>query len=62
MPQSLSSLVGSLPALAIVDARGVHREQTDFWSADKCVTMQHLADASKQLRRRRFPTRVLLDT
>ena len=62
-PQAASPLtsLSCLPHLRFVDMRGVHDEQSPYWSATKCETMRHLATLSKALRRRRPGARVAMD-
>lgn len=64
IPSPLTGLVTSMSQLAILDARGVHTEcgNTSYWGPEKCTTMRHLSAVAKQLKRRKYTTRVLLDT
>mmetsp|Transcript_25479 Transcript_25479/g.71256 ORF Transcript_25479/g.71256 Transcript_25479/m.71256 type:complete len:465 (+) Transcript_25479:431-1825(+) len=61
IPKSPTALM-HLPNLAVVDMRGVHVEtDISYWSEAKCTSMRHVVALSKHLRRRPFPTHVLMD-
>ncbi|KAK9820853.1 hypothetical protein WJX81_004021 [Elliptochloris bilobata] len=55
----LAVLLG-LPALRVVDLRGLHEEPAlGYWSEAKCTSMRYVSAFTKALRRRPYPTRVL---
>ena len=56
------SMLTSLPWLANVDLRGIHEENSiGYWSEAKCASMRHASALTKALKRRPYPTRVLVD-
>ncbi|KAK9823301.1 hypothetical protein WJX72_001754 [[Myrmecia] bisecta] len=61
VPSPLSMLT-SLPQLRTVDLRGIHQEPTlGYWSDVKCTTMRYVAAFTKAMKRRPYPTRVLVE-
>ncbi len=61
VPTPLTCLL-SLPALKVVDLRGVHETSNiGFWPEAKCVTMSHITALTKALKRRAYPTKVLVE-
>jgi hypothetical protein len=57
----LAMLTG-LPQLATVDLRSIHDDRNiGYWSDAKCASMRHLSALTKALKRRPYPTRVLMD-
>ncbi len=55
----LSALLG-LPALRVVDMRGLHEEPAlGYWSEAKCTSMRYVSAFTKALRRRPYATKVL---
>jgi len=55
----LSTLLG-LPALRVVDMRGLHEEPAlGYWSEAKCTSMRYVSAFTKALRRRPYATKVL---
>lgn len=58
----MTNLLNALQKIYIMDFRGVHRERGPYWSDAKCTTMKHLAAMAKQLKRRKYHLRVLIDT
>eukprot|EP00798_Chlamydomonas_sp_ICE-L_P005104 gene5104-34904_t len=58
----LTAILSSMPHVAVLDFRAVHKEKGfSYWSDAKCTTMKHLAAASKLLKRRKYPHRVIVD-
>ena len=58
------TLLAALPELCMVDFRGIHDDcpNMGYWTEDKCTTMRHISTLAKTLKRRRFPTKVHVDT
>ncbi len=61
VPTPLTSLL-AMPNLRVVDLRGVHETSNiGFWPEAKCVTMSNITALTKALKRRAYPTKVLVD-
>ncbi|CAL8465073.1 g4608 [Coccomyxa elongata] len=61
VPTPLASLL-TMPNLRVVDLRGVHETSSiGFWPEAKCVTMSNITALTKALKRRPYPTKVLVD-
>ena len=58
------TVLAALPELCMVDFRGIHDDcpNLGYWTEDKCTTMRHISTLAKALKRRRFPTKVHVDT
>lgn len=48
-----ATFMTSLQQLRWLDLRGILVEAADYWTPDKCATMQHVAALAKALKRRR---------
>ena len=56
------AVLASLPALAVVDLRGVHADAgLGYWSEAKCVTMRHISALARTAKRRARAVRVLVE-
>eukprot|EP00798_Chlamydomonas_sp_ICE-L_P006644 gene6644-3301_t len=58
----LTPLLAAMPQVSVLDFRAIHKEKgSNYWSDEKCATMKYLAAASKLLKRRKYPHRVIVD-
>jgi hypothetical protein len=62
----VNHIFSSLPNVALLDFRGVHQGAAEsaeaYWGPEKCTTMRHLANLALMLKRRKYVTRLLVDT
>ena len=52
----------ALPAIRLVDLRGVHEEpDVGYWTEAKCISMKHIASFTKKMKQRPYGCKIIMD-
>ncbi|KAL3155844.1 hypothetical protein ABBQ32_012854 [Trebouxia sp. C0010 RCD-2024] len=52
----------ALPAIKLVDLRGVHEEpDVGYWTEAKCISMKHIAAFTKKMKQRPYGCKIMMD-